>query len=124
MAASGLRPLPTKWWVIGGRPHPPGQLEPSPSGASIVGLVGRATAVPEAAVTSGIQRTTMVTRKEPEGWAPVPDLGRRRRPKLHGMQGVKVNIGLWPGDPALAWFKPDAKRPVCQIMPAGRDHPP
>jgi hypothetical protein len=34
------------------------------------------------------------------GWAPVPDLGWGRRPKLHGMQAVAVVIGLAvPGRP-------------------------
>jgi hypothetical protein len=36
-----------------GRPHPPAELEPSPPGASFVVLAGRATRVPQAAVTSG-----------------------------------------------------------------------
>jgi hypothetical protein len=43
-------------------PHPPAELEPEPSCASVVVLAGRATHVPQAAVTSGIQRTTTVTR--------------------------------------------------------------
>jgi hypothetical protein len=37
------------------------------------------------------------------GWAPVPDLGWGRRPKLHGMQGVTAGIGFAvPGRPILA----------------------
>jgi hypothetical protein len=70
------------------------ELEASPSGSSLSVLTGRATHVPEAAVTSGIQRTLTVTRSKPLGWPPVPDLRWGRRPKLHGMQGVKrVELG-------------------------------
>jgi hypothetical protein len=37
---------------------------------------------------SGIQRTVTVTRRGRLGWTHGSDLGWRRRPKLHGMQGV------------------------------------
>jgi hypothetical protein len=46
--------------------------QPSPARGMAAGLTGRATCVPEAAVTSGIQRTTTVTRRGPLGWAPRP----------------------------------------------------
>ena len=63
--------------------------EPSPSGESVVVLAGRATRVPQAAVTSGMQRSVTVNSRRPMGWAHIPDLGWGRRPKLHGMQGVQ-----------------------------------
>jgi hypothetical protein len=66
-----------------------GELEPVAAGANTVVLAGRATHVPQAAVTSGIQRALTVTQSRPLGWAPVPDLQWGRRPKLHGMQGVR-----------------------------------
>jgi hypothetical protein len=53
---------------------------------AIVVLADRATHVPQAAVTSSIQRTVTVTPRRPVGRAHVPDLGWGRRPKLHGMQ--------------------------------------
>ena len=71
-------------------PRPLGALEPSPPGSSIVVLTGRATRVPQAAGTGGIQRTITVTSRRPVGWAPVPDLVWGRSPKLHGMQGVRT----------------------------------
>jgi hypothetical protein len=42
--------------------------------ASLVVLAGRATRVPQAAVTSGIQRSITVTRRGPFRWANAPDL--------------------------------------------------
>jgi hypothetical protein len=69
-------------------PHPVGELEPSPPGRSIVVLAGGATRVPQAAVTSGVQRTVMVTRRTPLRRSRVADLGWGRGPKLPGMQGV------------------------------------
>jgi hypothetical protein len=64
-------------------------------------LTGRATRVPQAAVTNGIQRTIMVTPGSPLCWALASDLACWSRPKLHGMQGVtKARIGLVvPGRP-------------------------
>jgi hypothetical protein len=59
----------------------------------MVVLAGRATRVPLAAVTSGIQRTTTVTSRELSYWAHSSDHGWKRRPKLHGMQGVKFAVG-------------------------------
>jgi hypothetical protein len=44
--------------VTAGAPQPRVELEPSPPVWSLVVLAGRATHVPEAAVTNGIQRTT------------------------------------------------------------------
>jgi hypothetical protein len=53
-----------------------------------------------------MQRSVTVTRRRRLGWAPVPDLGWRRRPKLHGMQGVKARIGLAvPGRPIGPWSR-------------------
>jgi hypothetical protein len=49
----------------------------------------RATRVPQAAGTSGIQRSVTVTSRRPVGWAHGCDLGWGTRPKLHGMQGVR-----------------------------------
>jgi hypothetical protein len=45
--------------------------------------------VPQAAVTSGIQRTVTVTRRGSLNCLPAPDLGGRSSPRLHGMQGVR-----------------------------------
>ena len=70
---SGL--FPTRRRVTEDGPRPLGALEPSPPGSSIVVLTGRATRVPQAAGTGGIQRTITVTSRRPVGWAPVPDLG-------------------------------------------------
>ena len=67
--------------------------EPLPSDAGHVVLAGRATRVPQAAVTSGIQRTVTVTQTGPIGWAHIPDLGWGRRPELHGRQGVRAGCG-------------------------------
>jgi hypothetical protein len=80
--------------VTSGGPHPPVELEPSPPGASVVVLAGRATRVPQAAGTSGIQRTVTVTPKGPLSWEPAPDLGESTGPKLHGMQEVIALMGL------------------------------
>jgi hypothetical protein len=46
-------------------PHPLVELAPLPPGASIVVLAGRATHVPQAAGTNGIQRTATVTPTSP-----------------------------------------------------------
>ena len=92
-AAAGLRPLPTKWWPPGIRPHPAVELETSPPG----GNPHSSPAVPPAchkqrsrAVCSGQSRSIGGGR-----WAGLrlPDLGWGRRPKLHGMQGVKADCG-------------------------------
>jgi hypothetical protein len=61
---------------------------------SLVVLAGRATRVPQAAVTSGIQRTVTVNSRRPLDWAPASDLGWGKRPKLHGMQGVRGSSPL------------------------------
>jgi hypothetical protein len=71
-----------------GRASPSGSgWEPSAPGVTLIVLTGRATCVPQAADTSGIQRTTTVTSRRPVGWAHIPDLRYGRRPKLHGMHG-------------------------------------
>src|SRR5215203_4769866 len=49
--------------------------EPSPPGASVVVLAGRATHVPNGAGTSGNQRTVTVTRRKSLNRSPAPDLG-------------------------------------------------
>jgi hypothetical protein len=54
-------------------PHPLDELEPA-AGASIAVLAGRATHVPQAGVTSGIQRTVTVSSRRALRWVPVPDL--------------------------------------------------
>jgi hypothetical protein len=59
---------------------------------SLVVLAGRAIRVPQAAVTSGIQRTVTVTRRRESGWVHGPHLGWGRRPKLHGMQAVSTRF--------------------------------
>lgn len=51
-------------------------------------LAGRATRMPQAAVTSGIQRTLTVNQRGPLSWLTAPDLGDSPAEKLHGMQGV------------------------------------
>ena len=88
-AAEGLRALATMQRTAGTGLT----LQPSPEPlvqmqALFVGS-DRATRVPEGAGTSGIQRTVTVTPSRPVGWARVPDQGWGRRPKLHGMQGVR-----------------------------------
>ncbi len=89
---SGL--LPTSRWTprtgLTLRPS----WEPSPPRANVVLLGNRATHVPQAAVTSGIQRTVTVSRRGPMAWAVGSDLGWGRRPKLHGMQGVELCRGF------------------------------
>jgi hypothetical protein len=49
---------------------------------------GRATRMPQAAVTSGIQRTLTVNQRGPLSWLTAPNLGDSPAEKLHGMQGV------------------------------------
>ena len=49
--------------VTAGGPRPAVDPEPSPPAASVVVLAGRATHVPQAAVTCGIQRIVTVTRR-------------------------------------------------------------
>jgi hypothetical protein len=87
--ARRVRGLPTMQWL----PRTGLALwlarEPSPPRPSQVVLAGRATRVPEGAGTSGMQRTTTVTRRKRSGSAHGSDLGWGRRPKLHGMQGVR-----------------------------------
>ena len=75
----------------GGHPRrasPSGRAGAVTASASMVVGASRATRVPEAAVTSGMQRSVTVTRRRRLGRAHAADLGRGRRPKLHGMQGV------------------------------------
>jgi hypothetical protein len=91
---SGL--LPTSPAVTGDGPYPYSTWSHRPQVRSIVLLTGRATYVPQAAVTSGIQRTLTVTWRAPLGWAPASDLGWGRRLKLHGMQEVITGLG-WTG---------------------------
>jgi hypothetical protein len=55
-------------------PHPLDELEPA-AGASIAVLAGRATHMPQAGVTSGVQRTVTVSSRRALHWVPVPDLG-------------------------------------------------
>ena len=62
----------------------PASGEPSPTGANHIVLTGR---VPQAAVTSGIQRSVTVTPRGPLSGPSAPDQGKRSGPKLHGMQG-------------------------------------
>ena len=57
-------------------------------------LAGRATRVPQAAVTNGTQRSATVTPRRPLRWARATDLHRRYGATLHGMQGVRVQIPL------------------------------
>ena len=64
-------------------------LEPSPAPDALLVLAGRATRVPQAAVTSGIPRTITVTPTGPSRWLLAADLDRRQGATLHGMQGVK-----------------------------------
>jgi hypothetical protein len=56
---------------------------------SDVVLAGRATRVPQAAVTSGIQRSTTVSQQDSISWAHAADLRMVGGPNLHGMQGVR-----------------------------------
>jgi hypothetical protein len=66
----------------------------------VVVLTGRATRVPQAAVAGGMQRSATVTRRGPMAWAQRSDLGWGRKPKLHGMQGVKALCRPCPARPA------------------------
>ena len=52
-------------------------------------LAGRATHMPQAAVMSGIQRTTTVNRRGLPSWPLASDLGDLTAEKLHGMQVVR-----------------------------------
>jgi len=70
------------------RASPVAYLEPSPAPDALLVLAGRATRVPQAAVTSGIPRTITVTPRRPMGWTHASDLGWGRSPKLHGMQAL------------------------------------
>jgi hypothetical protein len=80
----GLRTLPDQVaGEAGSRPRPG-----SPPGAKPTVLAGRATHVPQAAVTSGTQRTATVTRTGSLSWLSAPDLGNRTAEKLHGMQAL------------------------------------
>jgi hypothetical protein len=66
------------------------RVEPAaPYGGRVI-LAGRATRVPQAAVTNGIQWTTTVTPIGPLGWASASDLASWRSPKLHGMKGSSL----------------------------------
>ena len=51
---------------------------------------GRATACHKQRARAVSSGTVTVTSRRPVGWAPVPDLGWGRSPKLHGMQGVRT----------------------------------
>jgi hypothetical protein len=84
---SGL--LPTMQWLPRSGLTPWPCWEPLPPRSRNVVLAGRATHVPQAAVTSGIQRTVTVTSRRPVGWVHAADLGWGSGPKLHGMQGVR-----------------------------------
>jgi hypothetical protein len=57
-------------------PHAPADLEAVAARCEPLVLAGRATHVPQAAVTNGIQRTVTVTRKRLLGWAHARDLQR------------------------------------------------
>jgi hypothetical protein len=79
--------------VTGDEPHPPVELGAVAAGVSVAMLAGLATRVPQAAVTSGIQRSTTVILLGPLRWARVSDLGSQSSPKLHGMQEVTSPAG-------------------------------
>jgi hypothetical protein len=56
------------------------------------------------------------------GWAQIPDLGWGRKPKLHGMQGVKARIGLAvPGRPIGPWSR---RTGAPEASATGRDRNP
>jgi hypothetical protein len=69
-----LRALGNAAVVTEAGPHPREQLEPALSGGGIV-LAGRATRVPQAAVTSGMWWTVTVTTRAALGGAHGSDLG-------------------------------------------------
>jgi hypothetical protein len=81
-------------------PHAPADLEAVAARCEPLVLAGRATHVPQAAVTSGMQRTVTVTWRRLFGWAHGSDLARLGTAKLHGMQGVKARIGPCRAPPA------------------------
>jgi hypothetical protein len=70
-----LRALAHEAVVTGDGTHPLVSWKPSPPGGELVVLAGRATRVPQAAVTSGIQRIATLTPRRPIGWAHGSDLG-------------------------------------------------
>jgi hypothetical protein len=87
-------------------PHPPADLEAVAARCEPLVLADRATHVPQAAVTSGMQRTVTVTPTGPAGWVCASDLGWGRRPKLHGMQACDLtrrHVGLAAGSAAVVW---------------------
>jgi hypothetical protein len=96
-AREPFRLLPTsRWWPRTDGPHPPSSWEPSPPGTSIAVLAGRAIRVPEGAVTSGIQRTTTVTRRGPMGWAHGSDLGWEEARNCIAYKGSSASGWLTP----------------------------
>jgi hypothetical protein len=108
---SGL--LPTMQWLPRSGLTPWPCWEPLPPRSRNVVLAGRATHVPQAAVTSGIQRTVTVTSRRPVGWVHAADLGWGSGPKLHGRQGVTAGIGLAvprPADPVPGRGGPERRR--------------
>jgi hypothetical protein len=92
----------------------------SPSGRAgsrclreVVVLAGRATRVPQAAGTSGIQRIVTVTRRRPLGWAHAPDLGwGRGRNCMQGVIAVSKARML-----ALVWAMAPAAMAAATAMP-------
>jgi hypothetical protein len=115
-AAAGLRPLPTKQGPRGMGLTYARRGSRHRHVRAIVVLAGRATHVPQAAVTSGIQRTVTVTPRESLGWAHAPGLRRRGGAKLHGMQGVRGS------NPLSSTAKYQGKRSA-GATPAGRRTP-
>jgi hypothetical protein len=74
-----LQLVPTMRWSPGDGPQPPAELEPSPPSASLVVLAGRATRVPEGAVTSGNDRFEGIAAHDTfQPWTSAAGAGWRR----------------------------------------------
>jgi len=107
---SGL--LPTRRWVTEDGPPPPVELGAVATRSERHRFADRATHVPQAAVTSGNQRTITVTRRWPLSGLHTPDLGSQGDAKLHGMQALMAGsagrrrpgrpVGLVPVTPIPA----------------------
>ena len=69
----------------------PASGEPSPTGANHIVLTGR---VPQAAVTSGIQRSVTVTPRGPLSGPSAPDQGKRSGPNCMACKGQWFDLAL------------------------------
>jgi hypothetical protein len=106
--------------VIADGPHPQVSWEPSPPGASRVVLTGRATRVPQAAVTSGIQRSLTVNLRGPFVRMHAPDRGWARSPNCMACKRSR-RIG-WLSLLASATCQWSRRRPAATPVGPRRPH--